>query len=154
LIKKNNPRYYLMRFLLQKNWLNQTLARTNKAQEAINFVAIKGIMKKLLALAVVVLAGCGAVTRSTGAMKLGPDTYRIAVRASMGDVGKSQQLALNGADEHCLSLKKELLVIGTRRLEDVGGGPFEVTFRCLDLGDSELKRPDLQPTPTSIIQMK
>ena len=100
------------------------------------------------------LSACGTVARSTGAMQLGPDTYRVASRASLGNVGESQKMALTEAQSYCKAASKELMVAGTRLLEAPGGGPFEVTFRCLAVGDSELQRPNLQPTPNTIIQVR
>lgn len=105
----------------------------------------------LVVVAVAVLTGCGTVARSTGAMQLGPDTYRIASRASMGSVGESQRMALAEAQTYCKGLGKELLVTSTRVLQDIGTGPFEVTFRCLSPGDAELKRPNLQSVPSAVI---
>lgn len=114
------------------------------------------MMKKIgiTVLAVAALAGCGTVARSTGAMKLGPDTYRVASRASLGSAGESQKMALAEADSHCATSGKELMVIGTKRIEEPGGGPFEVTFRCLNSNDTELHRPNLQDVPTSIINVQ
>lgn len=103
---------------------------------------------------VLALSACGTVARSTGAMQLGPDTYRVASRAPLGNVGESQKMALTEAQSHCNAASKELMVVGTRRLEEPGGGPFEVTFRCLAVGDPELQRPNLQTAPNTIIQVK
>lgn len=112
---------------------------------------MKFIVGSLISLA---LVGCGTVARSTGPMTLGPDTYRVAVRAPMGNVGESQRMALSEAQSFCQTLAKEFMVTATRRIEDVGGGPFEVTFRCLTRGDPDLQRPNLQPAPTSIIKVE
>lgn len=106
------------------------------------------------AMALALLSGCGTVARSTGAMQLGPDTYRIAVRAPLGSVAESQRMALTEAKAYCAGLSSELLVVSTRRLEDLGGGPFEATFRCLKSGDAELQRPNLQKPPDTVIQIK
>lgn len=100
------------------------------------------------------LAGCGTVARSTGVMNLGPDTYRVAARASMGSVGESQRMALSEAEAHCRSMQREFVVTGTRVLQSPGGGPFEVTFRCLRAGDPDLRRPDLERAPDTVIQVR
>lgn len=113
--------------------------------------------KPRLTLAVTValfLNACGTVPRSSGAMQLGPDTYRVAVRAAMGNVTESQKMALTEASQFCGTLKKELLVIATERLEDIGGGPYQVTFRCLAANDSALIRPTLERAPDTVIQVK
>lgn len=104
--------------------------------------------------AVLVVAGCGAIPKSSGVMQLGPDTYRVAARGSSANVMESQKMALTEAQSYCMSAGKELMTIGTRQLVEVGGGPFEVTFRCLRVGDQDLYRPNLQPTPDTIIQVK
>lgn len=63
-------------------------------------------------------------------------------------------MALTEANAHCASMAKEFMTLSTRRLEDVGGGPFEVTFRCLNKNDPELQRPNLQREPDTVIQVK
>lgn len=115
---------------------------------------MKGSNCAVVALTAASLAGCGAVARSTGAMPLGPDTYRVSARASLGNVSESQRMALSDAKLFCESLKKELLVIGTERVEAPGGGPFEVTFRCLASGDPALVRPTLERAPDTVIQVR
>lgn len=112
-------------------------------------------MKKLFGvLAAGVLFGCGAIPRSSGVLPLGPDTYRVSVRASMGEVTQSQRLATTEAEAHCRAAQRELMVIGTRLIRDAAGGPYEVTFRCLAHGDLDLQRPNLVPTPDATIQLR
>jgi hypothetical protein len=111
----------------------------------------------LFAVAIVaasLLAGCGAMSRSSGVMQLGPDTYRVSAGAPMGDVSQSQKAAFTEAQGHCTAGGKQLMTVGTRRLAGPGGGSYEVTFRCLASGDPDLQRPNMQPAPTSIIQIK
>lgn len=99
-----------------------------------------------------VLVGCGTVPSSSGVMQLGPDTYRVAARGPMGAVHKSQQIAFAEANGHCQGMGREIMVIGTKVLEDLG--PYEVTFRCLRTGDADLMRPTLTPVPDKVIQFK
>ena len=106
------------------------------------FIAIIGIA----------LSACGTVSRSSGAMQLGPDTYRISARASMGNPTDSQKMALIEAKDYCTVLKREIMVIATEPSKSFG--PFEVTFRCLIAGDPELVRPTLEKTPDTVIRIK
>jgi hypothetical protein len=113
------------------------------------------MMKVVLAVAsTAALAGCGTIPSSSGVMQLGPDTYRVAARGPMGAVHKSQQIAFAEANGHCQGMGREIMVVGTRAIEDVGGGPYEVTFRCLRAGDADLMRPTLTPVPDKVIQLK
>ena len=109
-------------------------------------------MKKTIALAViVVLTGCGTVPRSSGAMQIGPDTYRIMARASMASQVESQKMAFSEANGHCSSLGKKMVTTNTKSTELEG---YEVTFRCLKDGDPDLVRPVLQKAPDTVIQVK
>lgn len=101
-----------------------------------------------------VLAGCGTVPSSSGVMQLGPDTYRVAARGPMGAVQKSQQLAFEESNRHCKTLGRAMMVIGTRQIVANGGGPYEVTYRCLLVGDPELTRPNLEPVPDVTVRVK
>lgn len=98
------------------------------------------------------LLGCGTIPRSTGAMQLGPDTYRISARASMGNEASSQKMSLAEAKQHCDSLQKQMVVIRTEHKGDYG--PYEVTFRCLLAGDPDLVRPNLEKEPDTVIKIK
>jgi hypothetical protein len=109
-------------------------------------------MKKLLVVGVVVLVGCGAVPRSTGVMNLGPDTFRVAARASLGQAGEGQRMALSEGHAYCRTLNREFLAISTRLLTE--SGTFEVTFRCLKAGDPDLIRPTLEKEPNTVIQVR
>ncbi len=106
---------------------------------------------RLLLLLSIVLTACGTVPRSSGAMQLGPDTYRISARASMANKMESQKMAFSESRAYCLSLKREMVVIATDYEET---GPYEVTFRCLLAGDVDLVRPTLEKTPNTVIQLK
>ena len=107
-----------------------------------------------LSLSALALAGCGTVPSSSGVMQLGPDTYRVSARAPMGVTQRSQKLAFEESNNHCRSLGRSIKVIGTRQIEGSGGGPYEVTYRCLLAGDSELTRPNLEPVPDMTIKVK
>ncbi len=112
-------------------------------------------MKQFLALGLVFgLAGCGAIPNSSGVMQLGPDTYRVSARGSLGSVQKSQMLAFAEANQHCQSLGRSIRVVSTELIEANGGGPYEVTYRCLLAGDSDLTRPNLEPKSDLTIKVK
>lgn len=104
-----------------------------------------------LLIASLTLASCGTVTSSSGPVPLGPDTWRISVKDGIKGFGPSQALAITEANRYCLSLSKNILVIGTK---DVIPLTSEVTFRCLKTGDPELVRPNLQPAPNSTIRIE
>lgn len=97
------------------------------------------------------LGGCGTVARSSGAMQIGPDTYRIMARASMANQLGSQQMAFSEANVFCNSQGKKMVTTNTRSTELDG---YEVTFRCLKDGDPDLIRPSLQRSPDTVIQVK
>lgn len=111
------------------------------------------MIKMFSALAAAFMTACGTIPSSSGVMQLGPDTYRVAARGPLGAVQKSQQIAFSEANSHCKILGRSIIVIGTRMIEEVGGGPYEVTFRCLMAGDEELVRPMLTPVPDKTIQI-
>ena len=81
------------------------------------------------------LAGCGTVARSSGAMQIGPDTYRIMARASMANQMESQKMAFGEANGYCSSVGKKMVTTNTKSTEFDG---YEVTFRCLKDGDPDL----------------
>ncbi len=97
------------------------------------------------------LSGCGTVSKSSGAMQIGPDTYRIIARASMANQLDSQKMAFAEANGFCLSLAKKMVTTNTKS-NDLEG--YEVTFRCLNDGDSDLVRPIMQRTPDTVIQVR
>lgn len=108
-------------------------------------------MRFSVIICVLLLAGCGAVPRSSGVMKLGPDTYRISARASLANQMESQRMAFKEAGEHCAGLGREMMSVSTytKELE-----PFELTYRCLKADDPQLKRPTLERAPDTVIQVK
>jgi uncharacterized protein YceK len=109
-------------------------------------------MKEIIALScIAVLAGCGTVARSSGPLQVGPDTYRIMARASVGNQVDSQKMAFSEANSHCTSLARKMVTTNTRSTQYDG---YEVTFRCLKDGDPDLVRPMLQKAPDTVIQVK
>lgn len=109
-------------------------------------------MKYIFVILSLALVGCGTVPSTSGVLPLGPDTYRISARASMGAEAQSQKMAVLEGQQHCKTVNREFMVIGTKVLKANGG--YEVTFRCLMAGDPELARPNLEKVPDSVIQIR
>jgi hypothetical protein len=103
----------------------------------------------LLTVLLCLIASCGLVPRSSGPMNIGPDTWKIMARASVGSLIESQRMAMDEGLAHCAALGKKFLVIGTSRVAS-----FEVTYRCLFEGDPELLRPTLEKAPDTVIQVR
>jgi hypothetical protein len=101
--------------------------------------------------ALALLGGCGTVAKSSGAMQVGPDTYRIMARAPMGNELGSQQMAFSEANGFCTAMGKKMVTTNTKSTQLQG---YEVTFRCLRDGDPDLVRPTLQKAPDTVIQVR
>ena len=95
-----------------------------------------------------------ACTRSSGVLKLGPDTYTTSTAASpiRGGSGEARRIALSEANEYCGQLGKEIFVTNFRTSFQEGAGKAEVTFHCLSKGDPGLQRPDYRQTPDVTIE--
>ena len=102
---------------------------------------------------VLLLSACA---QSSGALKMGPDTYSLSVHAApvRGGEPGARNLALSEANTKCESEGKEILVtnIASGRSTHLPGGTVEVTFRCLAKGDPDLQRPTYRTAPTSVIE--
>lgn len=103
-------------------------------------------------LSTTMLAGC---IQSSGVLPLGPDTYSLSVHAApvRGEAG-ARKTALTEASEYCRSQRKELMVtnIGTGGRSSLPGDNIDITFRCLQHGDSELHRPTYSTEPKVVIE--
>jgi len=101
------------------------------------------------------ISGCSS---SSGAIKIGLDTYTIATSASFGKGGipAAKRIAYEEAGEQC----KKLGNLEVYTLSEKSNGTtwvdgmfrFELNFRCLRSTDPEFKRQNLQSTPDSIIE--
>lgn len=105
-----------------------------------------------LVVAAAVMSGCGTVARSSGAMQVGPDTYKLTARAPMGVMIDSQKMAFTEANAHCASMAKQLMTTATSASS--ARGTYEVTYRCLNAGDPDLARPNLIRTPDVLIESR
>jgi hypothetical protein len=99
------------------------------------------------------VTGCAM---SSGVLKMGPDTYTLSVAAApaRGGVVGAKQLALTQASDYCTAAGREIVVtnISGQSTTRMGAGNVDVTFQCLLAGDRDLRRPEYQPPPTTIIQ--
>ena len=107
---------------------------------------------------VVLLAGCAADIRSSGVMKVGPDTFTLSTvtnGAAGGELGATRS-ALEEANRYCSDQKREIIVANIDSKSGIGparrDGHATLIFRCLLAGDPDLKRPIYQPTPGTVIE--
>lgn len=103
---------------------------------------------------VMALVSCA---QSSGVLKMGPDTYSVSVYAApvRGGITGAKRIAFKEANEYCTALGKEILISNTALGDSASighfyGGTTDITFLCLDKGDTQLKRPNYNP-PTKIM---
>lgn len=115
-------------------------------------------MKKLLAwAAAAAIAGCAS---HTGVVPIGQDTFMIARQAATGLPGlgnlKGEIIAEGAA--HCRAAGKEFQIVSTKETQPpyvMGNYPrAEIEFMCLAAGDRELRRPKLERTPDTLIEVR
>lgn len=103
----------------------------------------------------VVLVGCAT---NTGVVPMGRDTYRIANTSATAFASGGEMLAslYRQADQHCRSMKKELMPINesSRNGAPYQGATGELQYRCLASNDSELRRPTMEDAPNVRVQVK
>lgn len=101
-----------------------------------------------------VLTGCS----TTRFAKLGPDTYLVQRKAGTGYSSASglKMDALEAAEERCKSMNKELLVLSTdeKSVSFASTPSSDIQFRCLDASDPEFKRPTLEPSASTKIEIQ
>lgn len=114
-------------------------------------------MKKLYALGLVVLlTSCAS---STQIVPEGPDTFIAYKQAATGFSGTAplKMEAMRDAAKYCEDEGKKYVVVST---SETPGGAFgrypgaEVHFRCLNEGDPDLKRPRMEPSPNTVIEVR
>ena len=92
-------------------------------------------MKRLFCASILVLAGCAS---NSGVVPMGPDTYMVSRQAPTGfsGAGSLKAEALQEANQHCVSQRKELLVVNTNEAQPpfiLGNYPrAEVQFKCVE----------------------
>ena len=113
------------------------------------------MVRVITATLVVLVAGCAADLRSSGVMKVGPDTFTVSTvtnGAAGGELG-AKQTALEEANRYCSDNKREILVANIdSKKGPARDGQAMLIFRCLLAGDPDLKRPIYQPTPSTVIE--
>src|SRR5215216_2789735 len=88
------------------------------------------IMHVIWSLGLLLLVAC---SQSSGVSKLGPDMYITSAAASPSTgASEAQRLALSEANEYCVNMGKNIMVMRSSDVIDsYGGGRSKVTFRCL-----------------------
>jgi hypothetical protein len=115
--------------------------------------------KTTAALALLLLASCA---QGTGILPAGPDTYTVTEHRApiLGGVITAQQVTMTEANDFCENQGKKLLPLNTNESgigasqATWGNTTFSMTFRCLEPGDRELKRPNFQPAPNIVIEQR
>jgi hypothetical protein len=85
-------------------------------------------------------------------MKLGPDTFTVSADGPNSSVAKKTALTL--AAESCASMGKELIATNTNDGLRLNRFFYDVTFRCLDKNDPQLKRPEFTKSPDIVIEQR
>lgn len=113
------------------------------------------ITKPFALLSIALLAGC---VQSSGVLKMGPDTYSVSVHAApaRGGIPGAQRLAMNEANQACMSQGREILVqnISSGPSRHYPGGTVDVTFQCLARNDPSLYRPTYRSVPNVLIESR
>jgi len=95
---------------------------------------------------VLFISGC---VKSSGVLKMGPDTYSINVEAI--NIMKSRQIAYEAANQECEQQDRVFLVKSWSQIVD--RGIYDMIFRCLPKGDPELsQRPNYESRPDVVIK--
>lgn len=99
------------------------------------------------------LTGCAM---SNGVQKVGPETYMVSAVAApvRGGVSGAQTVALADANRYCAEQGREIMVTNTAggAMNNIGAGQANITFHCLERGDRDLRRPNLQTAPSIVIE--
>ena len=106
-------------------------------------------------LTLVLLMGCA---KSSGVFSTGVDTYTI-IMSGQGQVSKGElvQKAYAEANAFCAQSGKVMQPLATKYVPMdpwSGASSFELRFRALAADDPELTRPNLQPVPDTVIEIK
>jgi hypothetical protein len=109
----------------------------------------------LVSITAAALIGC----TSSGPVPMGIDTFMITKQSSTGfhSAGSVKADIYREANKHCAGLGRQFQPVQDRGVDGVPGRAFanaEVVYRCLPVGDSSIGRPEVQPLPSTIIQMR
>lgn len=112
-------------------------------------------MKIFALLLVVAATGCA---QSSGAMKMGPDTYTISTHAApaLGGESGAKNRSLTEANTYCESMGKNIVVTSmeTKQSTHLPGGTADITFMCLADGDPDLQRPQYEPAADLVVETR
>ena len=113
----------------------------------------RNIMKKIAITVVIFLTGCA----SSGVVPMGQDTFMITKQSysTLHSAGSVKADIYREGVTYCTSLGKEFLPINDHGVDGAFGisvANAEVQFRCLEKGDSELRRPTMVKTPNIRIE--
>lgn len=106
-----------------------------------------------LLLTAIALAACSS---TSGVQRLGPDTYLLSTQVMFGPnkAGSSRTAALAQAGEYCAQQGKEILVDDFKTAGHAMSvtGDTQLTFKCLNKGDPDLRRPTYTQPATIVIE--
>lgn len=99
------------------------------------------------------LTACGTTGK---VLTLGPDTYRISASKHnlSGGAPEAEANALESANTFCTSKGKQVMVTNMSSGFDRPFYTYTATFRCLAVGDPELRRPVYESAPDMVIQTR
>ncbi|MFT6089421.1 hypothetical protein [Sulfitobacter sp.] len=88
----------------------------------------------------------GACEQSTGVLPMGPDTFSIATSSELGGVVVAKRAAVSEASAFCTGRGQQMVAMQSQSSvkDDWAGdsiGYHDFTFRCLNAGDPQLRRP-------------
>lgn len=104
-------------------------------------------------LLVAVLSGC--VVSNSEIVPAGKDTYLVSGKAVGGiNSGESLIAATKAANAYCATQKKVMVIRNTSTGGNAGfgGEHSQLIFSCVDENDPEYRRPNIMPTPTTVIE--
>jgi hypothetical protein len=98
----------------------------------------------------------GACEQSTGVLPMGPDTYSIATSSELGGVIAAKRTAVSEASAFCTNRGQQMVAMQSHSSvkDDWAGdaiGHHDFTFRCLNAGDPQLRRPVVGNSQQSLI---
>jgi hypothetical protein len=99
------------------------------------------------------VAGCSAAPVAQP-LAVGPDTYTVSSRTSIGGTDAAREAAVKAAGQQCARLSKKLRLVSsdTNFGSNEDQGVVNLKFRCLAADDPELHRPSVQPSPDVVIK--
>ena len=104
--------------------------------------------------AVLGLTGC----QSSGPVAIGPDTYTLSSAGGFFTFsgGSVNADLFREANAFCQSQGRQVVGMNMRSQDSGWGAPAQgnINFRCLTPGDPDLRRPNVQMVPETVIQRR